>query len=380
MKPRIFHLTDFPNNVYVYLEDNFRKSLFNRAIKLCGSWKELCNKIEVPISTFGGWYLGKRKKGTEITSISIRLGSLKNLLTITDFYDLNKLDKYVTFIRSEGKKIIENPKLPLKETTTLFSLIGNLLGDGYGSSDKETPNYTNRNEKLLMEFKRKLKIFGDVPTSFSSTGFYVRFPKVIVDILKHLYKLNLGTFNAGLPKILWKLPRRFIASSIGAIIDDDGTICDDKIEIYSSSKRLLEDVLGLLHKRFPEIKTGKIIPKRKNYFFFQIYTRSFKYVKNFIPILHTDKIENLEFNLKRQKLRPFSVTLGKGVTKSKIIDLLSKMDLTTKEISRTLLIGRSTINEHLNHLAKEGRISFIKIGGKSRSMNCRVWRLDNGIR
>lgn len=377
MKPRTFHITDFPNNVYVMVKDSFREQIFNKAIKKSGSREKLAEIVGVPKSTLEQWYLGERILRDKKTNTPMPIKFLKKILLYLKFNDLKKLERNILYIKGGGRKIIKNPKLPLKETPMLFSLIGNLLGDGYASSLKETPNYHNENKRLISEFKNKLKIFGDVPTTLNPAGNLIRFPKVIGDILKYLYQFECGSFSAFLPKILWKLPRQFIAATIGAIIDDDGTIADDKIEIYSASKKLLEDLLNLIHMKFPEIKTGKIIQKRKNYFFFQIYAGSFKHIKNFIPITHPDKKENLEFNIKRQKLRPKGVTFGKGVIKNKIIKLLSKKNLTTKEISRKLFIGRTTINEHLNHLKDEGKVTFIRVnkGGKN---ICRLWRLTDG--
>lgn len=379
VKPRVFHLTNLPDNVYVYLKDKFRKNLFERAFKIVGPRKELARKIGIHKSTLEGWYLGKRlNEKKETVPLSMPLWAIKKLLNFVNLKP-QYIDKNVLFIRSRGKLIIKRPKLPLIESTDLSSLVGNFLGDCYTSSKTETPHYSNRNKKLRSEFKRKLKTFGNVPISLNPEGFYLRFPKVIADILKHLYQFECGTFNAYLPKALWKLPKNYSAATIGAIIDDDGTIADDKIEIYSASKKLLKDVQNLIRTKFPKIKMGKIIPKGKNYFFFQIYAESFKHIKNSIPILHPDKKENLEFNLKRQKLRPTGITFGKDNVKIKIIKLLSKKDLTAKEISRKLFIGRSTINEHLNHLRGEGKITFIKVnrGGKSIS---RLWRLTNGAR
>jgi len=371
VKPRQFHIFDFPENMYVVLKDDYRKKLFDESVKKFGSREKLAIFLDIDKSTFNCWYAGKRfGKNNKQTFMAFPLGALKKLFHVTS-NDVKTLYENIILLRN-GRSAIFYPKLPFNETTTLFSLLGNLLGDGYISEKRDSPNYSNKRKELVTEFKKKLEIFGKVDFKQTVSGRHYRFSKIVVDILIYFYHLNHGTFNASLPQELWKLPREYAAATIGAIVDDDGTIADEKIEIYSASRRLLEDIRNLISIKFPEIEFGKIISKRGNYFFFQIHSRSFLHFKRLIPLSHSEKIKNLDFNIKRCEIRKTGVTLGKGITKSNILELLSNKNLTTKEISRTLYISMGTINEHLNLLEKIEKVESVKIDRGYRNI-CRLW-------
>ncbi len=371
MKPRQFHIFDFPDKIYVLLKDQYRKYLFDQAIAKLGSREESSIFLGVGKSTSNLWYSGRRfdKNGKQI-SLACPLWALKKLFSKIP-YDINLLYENIILLRS-GHSTIYKPKLPLFESTKLYSLLGNLLGDSYISEKNDSPNYSNKRKELAIEFKKKLEILGKVDFKETVSGRHYRFPKIVVDIIKHLYQLRHGTFNASLPKELWELPREYAAATIGAIVDDDGSIADDKIEIYSASRKLLEDIRSLLNIKFPEIEFGSIIPKRDNYFFFQIYSKSFLQFKHLIHLTHSEKIKNLDFNIKRREIRKTGITLGKGTTKSLILEFLSNENLTTKELSRNLFISMGTVNSHLNQLEKQGKVKSIRIDRGYRNI-CRLW-------
>ena len=60
MKPREFHLFDFPNNIYINLNPKFRIKLFDNAISKIGNKTNLAKYLKREIININFWVAGYR--------------------------------------------------------------------------------------------------------------------------------------------------------------------------------------------------------------------------------------------------------------------------------------------------------------------------------
>ncbi|MBL7100582.1 MAG: hypothetical protein ISS23_01365 [Nanoarchaeota archaeon] len=276
-----------------------------------------------------------------------------------------------------NSSIIKNPKLPLKENKSLLRILAHLLGDGYVGGGfgtklpkgKQSSEYRNFNHKLLEIFNEDLSVFGDVPTTLNLNHGSLIIPNLIGYILSHIYEINFDTFSSRLPKDIFILNPGLIAYFLRAFGDDEGHVYDSSIDYYSSNKDLIQDILILINKSFPEIRTSDIksnIKAGKNTkYSFTIYSCSQRLYLNLIGFDHKQKREDILFNLSRNGGN------YRQDSKKIILDLLTLKNLTAKQLSRLIGIRHSTILQHLNELKIWGEVSILKKEGWSN-----VWQLN----
>ena len=159
-------LKDFPDDVYILLEDEFRAK-FKTAWKINRSYRHLAKKIQVSAPTMLAW---RRNRGGGHYE---RFISIKHLNKIIEFckdsdnplFDLETIEKNIRCIRARhGKLKIYNSKLPILDSMGLREIVTHLLCDGCASNkNRMTSNYSLIELEAVKEFRNELSIFGYIP-------------------------------------------------------------------------------------------------------------------------------------------------------------------------------------------------------------------------
>lgn len=357
---RVFHINQFPTDrIFVYLDNNFHQKLFAR-IK-CYKFKKF-NKLffsnKLNWSTFKQW---KRRKNFIPLWFIIKLSE-----RFPEFFIQEFEKNIIAYKGPSTSNVIKKPNLPLVEDSRLFKIVSHLLGDGsvgggFGSNlpkGKNHSEYRNFNSKLLNIFQKDLSVFGIVPTTKNYKRGTLMISNVIGYILKHFYNIKFDTYNSRVPRILFDLPRELVASFLRAFGDDEGHVYDSSIDYYSNNKKLLKDILILMNKVFPEIRTSGIklnAKAGKNVkYSFTVYNCSQEAYLNLIGFDHKQKREDLIFNLNRKRKK------RNKISEQEILGLLKNNNLTAKQISRLLWIRHSSVLHRLNKLKKLGKVEILR--------------------
>jgi hypothetical protein len=356
MQPRRFHITEFPEKLSILLEDKFRKDFINSCLEATGSRVKLARSLGIKkLDTINRWKNGFCRRGRGwITPQLIPLSKLLALQRlVADEFTIVDIEKHVVKYKASGPgNSVKNPNLPLQEDERLIKILVHLIGDGYGSN-RGTQFYRNTNSELRRQFITDLKVFGDV--EYAEKGTFVFFPICITNILKKIYKINFSTKKARLPKVLWELPKNFASAALRAFVDDESHI-RSRVTLYSSNRELLEDIRSLINHHFPRIAVSRIEQRNRPKtveFSFCVYPNSLDLFAEKIGFDHSEKRNDLEFYLTKQK-RGWN---NRGANKTKILILKSLLEgeKTSKVISKELLVDPRTVTYHIRGYNKRGK-------------------------
>lgn len=357
--PREIHIWEFPPHFYVRLEPKVTRDLVNQAVKRVGGIKQLARVFKVSA-------VSVRNYRSCRTFIPIQ--TLLNLCKIAgDAFAIEQVEPYI--VAYKGGPVgnpIQNPHLPLVETPDLFALMGHLAGDGgYG---KYSAYYFNTHEALISEFLRLLRsVFGDVPVHLvtrnskkSEKGVTkVSFGLTIVRLLQHLYQVDFRTFTARVPQRLRKLPRKFSVAFLRAYGDDEGTVHDCWIGLFSANLELMQDIYDLVLEKFPEFidfLSVRTIEKEKegysNMHILKFRSGALESYGTFIGFTHQEKKQALEITLARRK-RGWR-RRNSGTTRRMLLKLLQSGPMTAKDLGRALEVTDGAIHQHLKNLISLG--------------------------
>lgn len=373
----VINVSDFPENkIYILFNKTYRENLIKKAMKKLKykSYFELSlwlNKILK--SKFNGgdikyWIEGERLD-KRTNRIHPKFMPLSLALTLVDLDKEGKesLHKNIIAYRSGGKGLVINkPKLPIKVTPELESIIIHLFGDG--AAGDFTPSYTQKNKSAMENFIKKLEnCFGDFEKSiyFTQGKYQVKFPKAITDILsKHYLIISYRSHESIIPlKILKREDKKFKLACIIAFIVDEGGI-RDVVSLYSTNKKLLGGIRKLILDC--NYICSKIQCKKANSYVFTLSNKNIsKFYKNTLQLAREFptcnllfKDENLKFIIKRRKrINP----KNRKVTERVIFNILKNNRLTALEISKLTNYAYCTIIHNLERLFKEKRIKRIEI-------------------
>jgi len=343
------HLKDFPENkLVIFLEDCFRIKFIDDAIKKYGR-KELAKYLNIKkLDTITRWKKAKIIRGKKwITPQGIPLDKLKILSDLVNI-NLGDIEKYVITYKSKGKSLlIENPNLPIAESPELFRIIAHMIGDG-SANDTNVSYFKNFDKSVYSEFVSDMKmVFGGIELSLNEDN--VVFPIAITHILSEFYKIKFGTFNASVPKELFKLPVEYAAAFIQGFFDDEGNVDTSCARFYSFNFGLLSDIKHLLDIKFPQIKSITNIKSRKKKtgieHYFSVNSGGLMNFYKLIGSVHSSKKEKLEFYIRRKDKKWNH--RSNGYTKSLILKSLSNWPKTIYELTKELLVSRETIRAHL---------------------------------
>jgi len=301
-------LQDFPDYIFIYLEDNYRKKFLQNACNLAGSQDKLARIIRISTSRFTNWYAGKQKdyKTNKVGIQFIPLRKIKiisNLLVEDNNYafSMENIQRNVAMYRMRAGNPITNPIFPIKESPEMIRLLFHLLGDGYSGNKKDSANYKNIRQELLDEFKNDLNIFGNVP--IYEQQYSIKFPRVIAEVIENFYDVNTMTFDSRITSNIKRIPKKWLYFGIRAFVDDEGCMTKSSIVLYSANSNLLEGIKQILD--YLKIKRGEIrtkLSEKATYgkmFTIEIKDLGLYYKK--IGFTHLKKKEKLEFYLKKKK-------------------------------------------------------------------------------
>lgn len=348
---KLIGLRDLPDSIHIFIRDNVRMSLFNRAISKVGSLNKLCKTLGVTNAGFIDWRDAKQGKHTKRF---VPLSKLRIILRLIGV-DEDSVQRDIIAVKSKGsKRFISDFNLPIKIDERIARILGHLLGDGFAPLNDQG-EFKNTEDKLLDVFEKDLSVFGNVPVKRRRFG--VRFPLAITLVLAEVFKMDFGTFTGRAPELIWSLDRDLIKEFIKALFDDEATVGDSRIDIRLANLPLLKQLRELLFLIFEEegltnkdISAIKPVPRA---FHFRVQGKAFGLFHKEIGFDHPKKTEDLEFNIKR-RTRPW-LKRNNGETKAFIIKTLDKPH-TIKELSRMLNIKFDSVFEHLVELEKLNKV------------------------
>lgn len=364
-------LKDFPDDVYILLEDEFKSKFFKTAWKINKSYRHLAKKLKVSNPTMLSWRRGKintTNKDQYCPMWAIRSIIQHSKKSNKWNYDLNNIQKYIKSIRAKaGDHKIYNLNLPIKDSIHLREIVTHLLCDGSALNEVgRTSKYALTNKEGVKEFKKELLIFGKQQIYITKelrenylTRYIIGFSKAITKILLNKFKINFRGSEARLPSEFFNGKRKFLIGIIRAFLIDEGYIKDRTINFCSGSLNLIKDLRKICDKL--GYKCQKIM-KSGNTYYLNISPNSFKEAyKDIMSIRRLPinrKQESLDLGMKIIKNKPNFSNLNKEILK-----ILDKRQLTRYKLSKLLLVNSKTIGERLLKLEKKGNIKRI---GKDR--------------
>jgi hypothetical protein len=377
------NLNDFPDDVYILLNDSFRADFFKTSWKVNQSYRHLAKKLGVSNTTMLSWRRGKScSKLKQFCSIGI----------IKKIFELSKNSEKWKFIYRDIERNIEsyraihgilkvnNPILPIKDSISLRSVYTHLLCDGTAQNIKSrTCKYDNKIKEAVEEFKDELSCFGNLFKEGISKVwnkernyfmYKYSFPKAIAKILLNKFKISFDWAHGRIPKEFFKGDRKLRVAIVRAFLIDEGGIIDTEVYFTSGNPNLLKDLLKICNSL--EYKCLKI---KKTNNVYQLYLSSKSYLKIYTDIINIgklpikDKQERLELGHKLINNKFDFSKLNK-----KILKELSNNPMTLTELSKELIIGRKILWKYMNKLKERNLVeSKSKRTGKG---GAHIWRLN----
>ncbi len=374
------HVWDFPPTTTIRIEKKFRKELIRKFINHIGSWTRAIDFINKQSRAYGferkysngafhHWIVGKEKKKVRNIPLWVAV-EISKVLSKNENRDnkyMRLIEEKLEYCATGGRGIHVKMKFPLFLTPEMVSIAFHLYGDGFLGEKGKMSSYRQVNKRGLENFTLKLKnSFGD----FSSKNLEeskIIIPRVISQFYEVYFALGDCRWDvARVNKEIKNLPNPFLLAGLTSFIIDEGSI-GGTIEIYSSNKKLLEDIGEII------IKLGYICygPRKKSkdessgyrvYISLNSASQFYEDIKGLQKIFPTCDLAHkqtlLEDIIRRQR-RPWK-KYKNGVMKQKIIELLSIRNLNTKQIIRKLNTGHSTLLRHLRELEKQNKIKRVK--------------------
>lgn len=382
------HIWEFPpTKTFIRLDDKFRKKLFRQLAEIGLTYMaDILNKNSTKYgikrkyscSNFYSWERGLKRDRGKIKNANIPLWVLieiSKFLSNSEEKDnaiMQKIENHITMITGKGKSTpITKPKIPLRLTPELVSIVFHLCGDGHVEEGIGVSHYTQTDKSVLQNFSRKLKnVFGEF--KITKVEYKILIPRVITDFLKHYFKISKFGWNAArIPVKIKNLPREFLVAGLAAFIVDEGHI-GENIEIYSGNFNLLKDIEEIVLKlgykswgikekyRYGKLNSYRLnLPQESSQL---LYEDIKELAKEFPTCGLVGKLKNLKWMVKRTKRKWRRRKIG--VTKKLIIDLLKKKEYSTTELAAKLNIKPSSTREHLRQLEKRKLVKKTKRGRK----------------
>ena len=378
-------LEDFPDNIYIQLEDEFRAKFFKTAWKLNKSYRHLAAKIGVSNTTMLSF---RRGKDTVKLDRAISIKRLKDILSCckesgNTIFDINIIQKHVKYIRAKHGMKIYNPKLPIEDSIELREIVTHLLCDGSALIEKhKTSKYVLTDLKAVEEFKNKLSIFGDNPDIQISKRKYnnhykicyvLGFSKAITYILTHKFKIDFRGTKARIPSGFLKGNGDLLCAVVRAFLIDEGSIHDRNIIFCSGNLDLLNDLREIC--LLLGYKCQNIRNKNNSVFYLYISPDSFEKVyrdlKNLKPLPIKDKQYRLDLGYAILTNEPDFSKLDENIKR-----ILLNGPTTSVEISKILFINSKTIYERLSKLYRGNAINKYRKSNNGRGGTL-IWEIKN---
>lgn len=361
-----WHIWDFPDSVYILLKEDVHKEFFNYVFDYCGGKRPYARFLSTSQMQVKQCFRAYTKKNNKKYVQYIPLSFLKKSYNILSKELTNRIEEGIKYIRVRSGNPVQI-KLPIIESPKLYRIVAHLLADGFAGKRK-VPYYANTCNELREQFKEDLKIFGDLDIYeiTQNTISYVFFPKVITNILSHIFDIEFTRPNK-LPNLIFNAHNECKKYFLRALFDDEGYI-STTLALSMNNKNLVEDIKKLIENL--NVWTNKIYKLlNKEYYTLQIKAKEYSNFKKRIGFSHPEKVKKLEFALKVQERNKIQRTRPLKKTRNKIINLLKIKPMKTLELSHSLLLTVGGLYYHLNFLEKESKIK------KSGYKNKVIWKL-----
>ncbi len=303
-----------------------------------------------------------------------RLIKVANFLSIS----LGEVENNIVSYKQKlvpNKNSVFNPKLPIKDSPYLASLVSHLFFDGSLPRDGKGAYYNQKKESIMKLFIEQLKeVFGDVQnkTVVDHRGVLkCRFPQLVGEICKNLYGVKTfhGDFGR-IPKKLFKLPKDYrLAFLVSAILDEGSIAYDGHIIFGINNKDLCNDMRALGKGLGLEISELK---RKKETSFFYFHIKSLDKLLKMVEGLEKDyPLITLDYKLHRLKksleikAQKFKYTANFAIERmEKVLIELTPKGRTINYLANQLVMPPRTIRRYMYRLMKEGKIKRTKSGNE----------------
>ena len=214
------HLFDLPEELYVKLNPDFFKRLFNSVKNKVGKWSKLAKILNTRSSNTYGW-----KDGRILFSIKI----LKILCLFVDLKE-SEVERNVESLKFRGG-YISNPKLPILISEDLGVILAALLGDGGIGRHGYVVHYSNTQSCLVDSFIQCIRnSFGDVrllSDKMRNNVRMVRLSGVLGRILVKTFNIPLGKktrSDYNIPTIILEAKKNVKSKFLRRLFDDEGNV------------------------------------------------------------------------------------------------------------------------------------------------------------
>ncbi len=301
-------LNNFPDETFIFLEENYRKELLESAYSLFGTLTKLAKKINISPTRLSYWFAGKQKD-YKANKVGIQFIPLSKLKLISKYlvedgreeFSMENIEKKVLMYRMQAGNPIKNPKFPIRESPQLTRLLFHLLGDGYSGKKGENAGYRNTCKELLEEFKEDLKIFGDVP--IYEQEYSIKFTRLLAKVIEDFYEVDCGCYDSCISKKMFQISKENLCFGIRAFVDDEGSVYSHSIRITSANFNLLNGIKEILD--FLKIKTNEIKsqfnPQSRYKKVYYLDIRDLETYRKLIGFASPDKRELLDNYVKKIK-------------------------------------------------------------------------------
>ena len=297
---------------------------------------------------------------TKRLRLFIPLEHVKKLVNEREL-DWNKIEKNVLAYKGPNLGlVVEKPKLPIIESAELFEIITHLIADG-SVNKNGIAMYTNSNQELINNFQKLVReVFGDTKNKVykrESKVYQCTISKVFPDIIKSFYDINFYSKTAKFPERLFELPQEHSYAVVRAIVDDEGSVGDNRISIKMKNKELMRQIERILIRIFDKKAVSSLVRRKDGCWEISIKSNYLKQFDRKIGMIHPRKKEDIGYAIKRSEYREIKNKGFRWETKIRILTGIADKPTTVKNLGKRLLVSRFNIRAHINELEK---ISLIK--------------------
>ena len=360
---REFHLWDLPDNLFILFNKKVNDQFFKRMYGIFGTQQKFAKSLDLCRQQINKYHKQILKANGRYYPVYFPLKLFKKCVSILDKEFLSYLEQNVLEIRARVGLSIYKPKLPIRESREIYRIVAHIMADGSASKGK-TPYYANTCKELREQFKKALAIFGEMKIYERKPQVVelVYFPKVVTDILSHLFDVQF-TYPNRLPKLIFTASKEFKKIFLQALFDDEGTI-SAQLVLTIHNIDIMEKIKFLINSL--GVNTGKVMvhyyPYKMNKVYFQIPKKDYKLFQQEIGFSHPEKAKKLEFAIKTQNRE--QRTRDPNYIEQGILRLLDSKPSPTMEIANHLLLTNQGLMHHLNKMLEEGLI--VKRGYKNK--------------
>lgn len=364
-KAREFHLWDFPDNLFILLGKEANNQFFKRMYILFGTQQKFSEFLGLYRQEVNKYHKQVLKSRGIYWPVYFPLRLFKKCITFLDESFLMYLEQNIAEIRVKVGLSVYNPKLPIRESEEIYRIIAHMIADGSASKGK-TPYYANTCHTLREQFKKDLQIFGKMKIyeRRPNTTEVVYFPKVITDILAHLFDIQF-TYPNRLPRPIFVAKREFKNIFLQALFDDEGTI-STQLALTIHNVSIMEEIKFLINSL--GIKTSEI---RVHYYshktdkvYFEVVRNSYELFQQQIGFAHPEKAKKLELAIMTQNRQ--QRTRDPAYIEQEILKILEIKPSPTIELANELLFTINGVMPHLDKMLEERTV--VKKGYRNKTI------------